>query len=199
MFRHDLSEFRCQLPNPDGTFRSERLQAAFTDPDWAAYLLLSGDRPAGLAIVRGLSGSKRVLSGFFVVRGARRSGIGLRAVQELAARHPGPWEVAFQDDNVAAVSFWRRAAAEIAAGAWTEEHRPVPGQPAVPPDTWISFTAAERPGAGHDGWVRQGETVLLLPGTSAEGAVMWAGTPAAPVPGEIPAGRLHLREQGERP
>jgi hypothetical protein len=30
MFRHDMSEFRGQLPNADGTFRDERLQAAFT-------------------------------------------------------------------------------------------------------------------------------------------------------------------------
>jgi hypothetical protein len=35
----------------------------------------------------------RVLSSFFVVRGARRSGIGLRAVRKIVARHPGRWEV----------------------------------------------------------------------------------------------------------
>ncbi|CAM5733426.1 hypothetical protein SALBM311S_02989 [Streptomyces alboniger] len=36
LFRHDLSAFGGQLPNPDGTFRGERLEAAFSgDPDWA--------------------------------------------------------------------------------------------------------------------------------------------------------------------
>ena len=139
MFRHDMSEFRGQLPNSDGTFRDERLQAAFTDPGWAAYLLLSGDQPAGLALVRGLTGPKHVLSSFFVVRGARRTGIGLRAAREVATRHPGPWEVAFQDDNEAAVHFWRRVAAAIASDTWTEERRAVPGQPGLPPDVWISF------------------------------------------------------------
>jgi len=72
MFRHDLSEFRGQLPNPDGTFS------------------------------------------FFIVRGARRTGIGLQTIQELVAQHPGPWEVAFQDDNAPAGHFWRRVASEIA-------------------------------------------------------------------------------------
>jgi len=111
----------------------------FTDPGWAAYLLLSGDQPAGLALVRGLTGPKDVLSSFFVVRGARRTGIGLRAAREVATRHPGPWEVAFQDDNEAAVHFWRRVAAAIASDTWTEERRAVPGQPGLPPDVWISF------------------------------------------------------------
>jgi pyridoxine 4-dehydrogenase len=142
MFRHDLSEFGGQLPHPDGTFRSDRLTAAFTEDGWAAYVVRSGGQPAGFAFVRGLDeGRKRVLNSFFVVRGARRSGLGLRAVQEVVARHPGPWEVAFQDANPGAVRFWRRVATEIAGDAWTEERRPVPGLPDSPPDVWISFDA----------------------------------------------------------
>ncbi|WP_020574763.1 GNAT family N-acetyltransferase [Actinopolymorpha alba] len=139
MFRHDLSEFRGTLPNPDGTFRSERLLAAFENPDWAAYLLMADDRPVGLALVRGLAGRTRVLSGFFVVRAVRRTGVGSVSVQQLVMRHPGPWEVPFQDDNMAAVRFWRHIATTIAGDAWTEEHRPVPNQPDLPPDVWISF------------------------------------------------------------
>ena len=90
--------------------------------------------------MRGLTGRTR-LSGFFVVRGMRRRGIGLRAVRELLAQHPGPWQVAFQDDNTAAVTFWRRVATAVAGDAWTEERRPVPGKAELPPDIWISFDA----------------------------------------------------------
>lgn len=139
MFRHDLSGFRGVLPNPDGAFRSERLEAAFGEPDWVAYLVASRDRPVAFAIVRGLSGPVRVLNSFFVVRGARRAGVGLRVVRDVVARHPGPWEVAFQEDNLAAVAFWRRVAADIAGDAWIEERRPVPGRPDLPPDVWISL------------------------------------------------------------
>ncbi|MGB6455948.1 MAG: GNAT family N-acetyltransferase [Streptosporangiaceae bacterium] len=139
MFRHDMSEFTGTLPNPDGTFRSERLEAAFTSDDWAPYLITSADRPAGLALVRALTTGTRVLNSFFVVRGARRAGIGLRAVRQVVARHPGSWEVAFQDANEVAVSFWRRVATDIAGDAWTETRRPVPGLPDVPPDVWIAF------------------------------------------------------------
>ena len=140
LFRHDLSEFGGQLPSPDGTFRSERLDAAFTDSgDWAPYLFTVGEHPVGFAFVRALTGPKRVLNSFFVVRGLRRTGIGLHAVREVIARHPGPWEIAFQDENAAAARFWRRVADEIAPDAWTEERRPVVGRPDLPPDVWISL------------------------------------------------------------
>jgi predicted acetyltransferase len=147
MFRHDMSEFGGQLPNPDGTFRTERLAAAFEDRDWAGYVItVPQDRPAGLAIVRGLAGPARVLSSFFVLRPLRRTGVGLKAVNAMVAEHPGPWEVAFQDANGAAVHFWRRVATELAGRDWTEEHRAVPGRPDLPPDSWISFTVQR---AGH--------------------------------------------------
>ncbi|MEU2225543.1 GNAT family N-acetyltransferase [Streptomyces sp. NPDC018347] len=147
MFRHDMSEFDGPLPNADGTFRSDRLHRAFSEPDWAPYLVTSGDSPAGFALVRSLSAPTRVLNSFFVVRGARRTGIGVRVVQEIAARHPGSWEVAFQDANLSAVRFWRRVATEIADGAWTEERRSIPGRPDLPPDVWISFNT---PALTHD-------------------------------------------------
>ena len=141
MFQHDLSEFRGQLPDPDGSFRDERLRSGLSDPGWAAYLVLSGESPAGFALVRGLDTPTRVLNAFFVVRGVRRSGVGAAAVRDILARHPGPWEIAFQDANAKAVRFWRRVATETVADAWTEERRPVPGRPDLPPDVWISFTA----------------------------------------------------------
>jgi predicted acetyltransferase len=140
MFRHDMSEFHGLLPNTDGTFRNDRLHMAFSEPDWAPYLLTSGDSPVGFAFVRSLTDPTRVLNSFFVVRGARRTGIGLHAVQEIVARHPGAWEVAFQDGNMAAVHFWRRVATEVTGDAWTEERRQVPGRPDLAPDVWISFS-----------------------------------------------------------
>ena len=147
MFRHDMSEFGGQLPNPDGTFRTERLVAAFEDRNWAGYVFTGPEsRPVGFAIVRGLDGPVRVLNSFFVVRPMRRTGIGLQAVSAIAAEHPGRWEVAFQDANAAAVRFWRRVATELAGRDWTEERRAVPGRPDLLPDVWISFTL---PPAAH--------------------------------------------------
>jgi predicted acetyltransferase len=47
-----------------------------------------------------------VLSGFFIVRGVRRTGLGLRTAKQLIDRYPGPWEVALQAENTIAVHFW---------------------------------------------------------------------------------------------
>jgi predicted acetyltransferase len=145
MFRHDLSEFRSVLPFPDGTFRCERLNAAFAEPDWVSYLLTSGDQPAGFALVRGLTGATRVLSAFFIVRGARRHGLGMRMAIDVINTHPGPWEIAFQDENEAAARFWPRVATKIAGDNWAVEQRAVPNQPELPPDTWISIASATAP------------------------------------------------------
>ncbi|MEV0998967.1 GNAT family N-acetyltransferase [Nonomuraea sp. NPDC050202] len=141
MFRHDMADFQGGLPSPDGTYHSDRLRSALAGDDWAPYLFTSGESPVGFAFVRALSGPARVLNSFFVVRGARRAGIGMAVVREVISRHPGPWKVAFQDANTTAVAFWRRVATEIAGAAWTEERLAVPNRPDVPPDVWISFTA----------------------------------------------------------
>ncbi|MER5796052.1 GNAT family N-acetyltransferase [Streptomyces sp. NPDC001980] len=144
LFRHDLSEFRGLLPRSDGSFRDERVEDAFSAPGWAPYLFVRGEHPVGFAFVRALDTPVRVLNSFFVVRGARRTGIGLAAVRAVLARHPGRWEIAFQYENPGAVAFWRRVAAAAAGDAWTEEPRPVPGMPELPPDVWISFDTTPR-------------------------------------------------------
>lgn len=140
MFRHDLSEFQGQLPRPDGSYRSDRLESVLTgDPNWAGYLFHTGENPVGFAFVRALTEPVRVLNSFFLVRPVRRQGLGLRAVQDVLGRHPGRWEVAFQENNETAVRFWRRVAAVVSGSAWSEEKRPITGAPDAPPDVWISF------------------------------------------------------------
>jgi predicted acetyltransferase len=136
MFRHDMSEFAEQLPNPDGSFRSEWLRSALEDENWAAYLALVQDRPAGFAFVRALEQPRRVLNSFFIVRGARRHGYGTQFVTQVLAAHPGPWEIAFQERNVQGAKFWRRVATQVAGDAWREEVRPsMTGGTA--PNVWV--------------------------------------------------------------
>jgi hypothetical protein len=75
----------------------------------------------------------------------RREGIGRRLALDVIGRHPAPWSVAFQHDNVHAAAFWRRVADDaFGPGRWREEERPVPGLPGVPPDHWIETSEASR-------------------------------------------------------
>ncbi|MFC8502829.1 GNAT family N-acetyltransferase [Pedococcus sp. NPDC057267] len=144
LFRHDTSGFTGGLPRPDGSFRSERLESALTDPGWAASTAWLGEAPVGFAFVRSLDGPARVLNSFFVVAGARRAGVGSTLAHEVLRSFPGPWEVAFQQANVAAVRFWRSVAATHDPGP-VEELRAVPGSPDTPPDSWLSFRVQAPP------------------------------------------------------
>lgn len=140
LFRHDMSQFHGDLPEPDGRFGNERVELAFTDAeDRVPYLLTRDERPVGFVFVRGLAEPTRVMNSFFVVRGARRTGGGLRAAVRVLAQHPGAWGIPFQDANTGAVRFWRRVATEVAGSAWSEERRPLPGKPDAPPDVWITL------------------------------------------------------------
>jgi predicted acetyltransferase len=77
-----------------------------------------------------------VLASFFLVRAVRRRGLGRRVVGDLVAQHPGRWEVAFQEENLAAARFWRALWAELFDDGH-EELRPTPGRPDLAPDTWL--------------------------------------------------------------
>lgn len=135
LFRHDMSRFSSALPFADGTFRSERLDAALrSDPGWRAWILTAGIHPIGFALVRAADEPVRVLNSFFVVAGARRGGLGFQFARAVVSAAPGEWKVAYQDRNVAAARFWERVTAGCDR-AWSET---VGAGGAV--DTWISFS-----------------------------------------------------------
>jgi predicted acetyltransferase len=138
LFSHDLSDFRGNLPSRAGLFwdGQERWRAYVGDADRLGYLVVQDDAAVGFALVRGLTTGPRVLAGFFVVRALRRQGGGSRLVAELVRRHPGTWEVAFQEENPSAAGFWRATWAGLFDEV-SEELRPAPGRPDLAPDTWL--------------------------------------------------------------
>lgn len=135
LFRHDMSRFSAALPFADGTFRSEWLDAALrADPGWRAWILTAGIRPIGFALVRDADQPVRILNSFFVVAGARRSGLGLQFARAVFSDAPGEWKVAYQERNRAAVGFWSRVT-EGFDRSWSET-----ASAGGLTDTWISFS-----------------------------------------------------------
>ena len=144
LYRHDLSEFRGSLPDAAGAFHTRTLTPFLEgNADRRAHLFLR-DGPVGFALVARATSGPRVMSEFFVVRAARRQGLGRAAVDALFALYPGAWEIPFQEENAAAARFWRRVAAEVAADGVHEERRPVPGKPYIPPDVWLTLAVGPR-------------------------------------------------------
>jgi predicted acetyltransferase len=140
-FRHDMASIVNGFPYADGRYRHEWLDE-YPGPGRVGYLAWAphpntGElAPVAFALVKGLDTERHALASFFVVPAARRGGLGTLVALEVLGRHPGAWEIAFQEDNHAAGRFWRLVA-DQALGDWTEEAVPVPDRPDVPPDHWI--------------------------------------------------------------
>jgi predicted acetyltransferase len=128
------------LPGSNGRYELKFLPDFFNDPDRRGYLIRSGDQPVGFALVRGLLEPPFMMSEFFIIRPMRRVGAGSIAADLVITAHPGAWEIPFQMENIGAAPFWRRVAQSRAPNNWSEERRPVPDKPGIPPDVWISFT-----------------------------------------------------------
>jgi predicted acetyltransferase len=139
LFLHDLSEFRDSHPDEHGAYKRRHLEPYLVDdPDRVAYVVYGPTGPVGLAFVYGLTGSVRRFDQFFVVRSQRRAGVGRAAAEATIRRHPGSWEVGFQNENPNAARFWRRLAAEIGSNV-DERRQPVPNKPHIPDDVILSF------------------------------------------------------------
>lgn len=141
-FLHDLSEFRDSHPDEHGSFKRRHLEPYLApDPDRLAYVVYGPTGPVGFAFVYGLASDTRRFDQFFVVRSQRRTGVGRAAVKATFSRHPGHWEIGFQNENPTAARFWRRLAAELGTNV-EERLQPVPNKPHIPDDVILAFDTA---------------------------------------------------------
>jgi predicted acetyltransferase/ADP-ribose pyrophosphatase YjhB (NUDIX family) len=139
LYQHDLSEFRHGAPGPDGRFPRGHL-ASYDGGgrgDRITYLARLGEVPSGFAMVRGVGREKRVMGEFFVIRSARGRGTGAALAAYVLRRHPGRWEIPFQEENPRAAAFWRRLATDLLDDV-SERPLDVPGKRHLPPDVWLS-------------------------------------------------------------
>ena len=118
LYAHDFSEFIDLTLGPDGRFGYERLDLYWEEPGRHPFIITAGGHLAGFAFVRKgseISDDADVwdMAEFFVVRGFRRLGVGMRAAHEVWRKFPGKWEVRVIDRNQKAKEFWRRAINEF--------------------------------------------------------------------------------------
>jgi predicted acetyltransferase len=127
LYLHDFSQLRPAELSAQGTFDYPWLGNYFNTPEREAYLITSGDRLAGFAMIRcdveGDEGAWNV-SEFFVVRGHRRSGVAREAAGQLFRRHPGVWTLSYLHDNGPAARMWPAVADGVADGpvVRTDQH-----------------------------------------------------------------------------
>ncbi|HKQ79136.1 MAG TPA: GNAT family N-acetyltransferase [Blastocatellia bacterium] len=114
LYAHDFSEFHNLELGADGRFGYKYLPLYWEEPDRHPYLVKLDGKLAGFVLVkRGseVSGNEGVwdVAEFFIVRGYRRRGLGMKVAHEVWRRYPGRWEVRVMRANHSAKEFWERA------------------------------------------------------------------------------------------
>jgi len=103
----------------------EILAGWFDDPSAQPFVILQSGTRAGFALVarpalRSPTGAHFRMADFFVVRNARRRGVGASAATLIFSRFAGEWEVLEDPNNRQALQFWRRVIGRVTAGRYSE-------------------------------------------------------------------------------
>jgi len=119
-YRYDFSPIRHFELTDHGSFVYRYLDHYFVDSsDREACLVRHRGRLARFTMTRAKGEGAlalREVAEFFVVRAHRRCGVGRGAAALMFRRHPGQWEVAWDDNNAEAAAFWPVVVPEIAVG-----------------------------------------------------------------------------------
>jgi len=95
------------------------MDAYWSEPDRWPLVIRANGEAAGFALINTHShhggAVERNMGEFFVARKFRRAGVGGEALRQVLALHPGRWEVAIAERNLAAKAFWPRALQAIPA------------------------------------------------------------------------------------
>jgi predicted acetyltransferase len=118
LYAHDFSEFIDLRLGADGRFGYKHLSSYWKESNRYPFLIMANGDLAGFVFVRKgseISDDADVwdMAEFFVVRGFRRIGVGMKVAHEIWKKFPGKWEVRVMDRNHKAKDFWRRAIAEF--------------------------------------------------------------------------------------
>jgi predicted acetyltransferase len=133
LYTHDFSEIVDVRLGDDGRFGYPHLGLYFEDPKRFPFLVRVDGALAGFVLVkRGseVSGDEDVwdVAEMFVVRGARRRGVGQEVAHRIWARFPGRWEVRVMRANEAARPFWARAVQAFVGHAVAPTYVQPPGK-----------------------------------------------------------------------
>jgi len=126
LYLYDFSEFSDVLVDEHALFGdSEFIEQQFGAEN-ITYVFRVDGVAAGFAIISHeswLSQNKNVtdMAQFFVMRMFRRTGVGSVAAQRLFNTYAGNWEVRVIEENLHALSFWRKTIDSFTNNKYKEE------------------------------------------------------------------------------
>jgi predicted acetyltransferase len=118
LYAHDFSEFSALEINEDGRFGYPYLPLYWKEPHRRPFLIKAEGKLAGFVLLQKrsqVSGDEEIwdVAEFFILRGYRRRGVGVKAAQAVWRMFPGKWEVRVMERNIQAREFWSRAVNEF--------------------------------------------------------------------------------------
>jgi predicted acetyltransferase len=121
LYAHDFSALIDLELGADGRFGYEHLPLYWKESSRYPFLIKVNGHLAGFVLLQKgsqISGDEGIwdVAEFFIVRGYRRLGVGMKAAHEVWKRFPGEWEVRVIVRNQRAKEFWARAIGEFLGG-----------------------------------------------------------------------------------
>ena len=113
-YLHDFSEVVSLNIGLDGRFDYPHLELYWSDPGRFPFLATADGNWAGFAFIKQIpqddgEGFIWDMAEFFVLRGHRRRGMGVRLAHLAFQQFPGSWQVRVMESNSVACQFWQQA------------------------------------------------------------------------------------------
>ena len=131
LYMQDLALFRNLIVENNGRYRDDRLRTYLAYEEHWPFVIRCNGEVAGFALVRKSKPDTHVVGEFFITPEFRRNGVGAAATDLILQKFKGSWEIPFQRENPAAVSFWRETISKLGYEA-TESN--------LLQDVWLRFT-----------------------------------------------------------
>lgn len=118
LYAHDFSEFSDLKIGMDGRFGYGPLPLYWRESNRFPFLVRANGDLAGFVLVQQgsqVSGAGEIwdVAEFFVLRGYRRHGVGVRVAHDVWRMFPGRWEVRVTEKNLVGQAFWRHAVSKF--------------------------------------------------------------------------------------
>ena len=114
LYAHDFSEFFALQIGADGRYGYQSLPLYWSEANRFPFLVRVNGALAGFVLLQQgsqVSDARDIwdVAEFFVLRGYRRQGVGLKVAHQLWRMFAGAWEVRVAARNLVAHSFWQHA------------------------------------------------------------------------------------------
>ncbi len=114
-YLYEMTNYYDDPMDEKGNYHYGHFDEYFSDPKRVAYLLYDENTLIGFAMLHPYSCIGRnpnyTMAEFTIFPAYRRKHLALDAVNALLERHPGQWEIKYNEKNLAAKHLWNKVAA----------------------------------------------------------------------------------------